>query len=68
MRELQEVLLCTDELEAIKLSDVDNLDQKKATKKMKVSQPTFGRILQKAHRKISIALTSGKAIRIERSP
>ena len=61
---LEEVELWPDELEAIKLHDVDNLDQIRAAKKMKVSQPTFGRILDKAYKKIGEAIIKGKAIKI----
>ena len=61
---LEEEELFHDELEALKLHDVDGLDQIEAAKKMKVSQPTFGRILDKAYKKIAIAIVKGKAIKI----
>jgi predicted DNA-binding protein (UPF0251 family) len=59
------VVLEHDEIEALKLHDVDGLDQIGAAKKMKISQPTFGRILDSAYKKIADALIKGKAIRIE---
>jgi predicted DNA-binding protein (UPF0251 family) len=62
---LEEVGLTFDELEAIRLSDLDGQDQIKAAKKMKVSQSTFQRILTAAHRKIAEALVEGKAIKVE---
>lgn len=65
MRFLEEIILEKDELEALKLHDVDNLDQIEACKKMKISQPTFGRILDSTYKKIAKALIQGKAIRIE---
>ncbi|MCK4588280.1 DUF134 domain-containing protein [Candidatus Woesebacteria bacterium] len=65
LRQLDEVVLEHDEIEALKLHDVDGLDQIGAAKKMKVSQPTFGRILDSAYKKIANALIKGKAIRIE---
>lgn len=65
LRHLDEVVLERDELEALKLHDVDNLDHIGAAKRMKVSQPTFGRILDSAYKKIAEAIISGKAIRIE---
>ena len=46
-------------------SDVDGLEQTKAAEKMKISQPTFARILDSAYKKIADALIKGKAIRIE---
>ena len=65
LRFLNEVLLLPEELEALKLHEVDKLEQKVAAKKMKVSQSTFQRILASAYRKASEALVKGKAIRIE---
>jgi predicted DNA-binding protein (UPF0251 family) len=66
MRVLEEVELLPDELEAIKLHDVDNLDQISAAKKMKISQPTFARILDKAYKKIAKAIIKGMAIKISK--
>ena len=63
---LEEEELFPDELEALKLHDVDGLDQIEAAKKMKVSQPTFGRILNAAYKKVANAVITGKAIRIEK--
>ena len=65
LRMLEEVVLRADELEALKLHDVDGLEQTKAAEKMKISQPTFARILDSAYKKIADALIKGKAIRIE---
>jgi len=61
---LEEVELFPDELEALKLHDVDGSDQIEAAKKMNVSQPTFGRILDKAYKKIAGAIIKGRAIKI----
>lgn len=65
LRDLEEIVLLPDELEAIKLYDDDGLEQKMAAEKMNVSQPTFARILQRAHQKIAQAIVKGKAIHIE---
>lgn len=65
MRELSEVILHFDELEAIRLADMEKMYQEDASDKMKVSRQTFGRILDSAHEKIAHALVHGKAIRIE---
>lgn len=67
LRELDEVVLDNDEVEALKLHDIDELEQIKAAAKMKVSQPTFGRILDSAYKKIAKAIIQGKAIRINNS-
>ena len=55
-----------DELEALKLHEIDGLEQIEASEKMKISQPTFARILDSAHKKVSQAIILGKAIRIEK--
>jgi len=61
---LEEEELFPDEIEALKLHDVDGLDQIKAAKEMKISQPTFARILNRAYKKIARAIIKGKAIKI----
>ncbi len=62
---LEEVILNVEELEAIRLKDLEDLEQEKAAKKMNVSRGTFQRILNSARQKIADALINGKAIRIE---
>jgi len=66
LRELEEIVLFPDELEALKLYEVDGLEQTKAAGKMKISQPTFARLLNSAHKKIAEAIIKGKAIKIEK--
>jgi len=63
--DLDEVLMGVDELEAIRLADVEGLCQADGAERMNVSRPTFGRILEAAHRKAADALIAGKALRIE---
>jgi predicted DNA-binding protein (UPF0251 family) len=58
-------VLLPDELEALRLHDVDGLEQVPASEKMGISQPTFARILDSAYKKLAQALIQGKAIRIE---
>jgi uncharacterized protein len=65
MFQLEEVSLSIDELEAIRLADYEGRYHEDAAAGMKVSRATFGRILNKAHRKISEAIVYGKALRIE---
>jgi predicted DNA-binding protein (UPF0251 family) len=60
-----EVFLSVEELEAIRLSDFEGLDQETAAKLMEVSRQTYGRILARAHHCISEALITGKALRVE---
>lgn len=64
--ELEEVLLLPDEVEALRLKDVERMEQQAAAQEMDISQPTFNRILQSARKKVSDAIINGKAIRIEK--
>lgn len=65
LRMLDEVVLNIEELEAIRLKDLDGLEQEECAEKMRISRPTFHRVLEASRRKIADALTQGKAIRIE---
>lgn len=62
---LEEITLSVDEFEAIRLADLENLYQEQAAAKMKISRPTFGRIIASAHEKVAEALVKGKALKIE---
>lgn len=62
---LQHINLTVDELEAIRLADLQGLYQELAAEKMNVSRQTFGRILESAHKKIADALVNGKALLIK---
>jgi len=65
MAELEEVIIPHDEVEAVRLKDLLGLPQEEAAKQMKVSQPTFHRLLLSAHSKIADAVINGRALRIE---
>jgi len=65
LRLLEEVRLSLEEAEAIRLKDLEGLEQEQGAEKMGVSRPTFQRVLAKARRKIADALLNGRAIRIE---
>jgi len=65
MTELEESSLDISEFEAIRLIDFKRIPQNEAAKKMKISQPTFSRILNIGREKIADAIVNGKAIRIE---
>lgn len=64
LRNLQEVSLTFDEIEALRLANIEKLSQEGAAKRMKVHQSTFHRTLTRAREKVSDALVNGKAIRI----
>ncbi len=65
LRLLEEVQLSMEELEALRLKDLEGLEQEQGAERMGVSRPTFQRILEKAHRCVAEALVLGKALRIE---
>lgn len=67
-RALQEITLALDEFEAIRLADLQGFYQEQAAERMKVSRPTFGRIINSARRKVAEALILGKALKIEGGP
>ena len=63
--ELEEVVLPVEGLEALRLSDLENLDQETAAGRMNVSRQTFGRVLADARKVTAEALVMGKMIRIQ---
>lgn len=64
LRDLEEIVLGMDELEAMRLADLEGLYQVDAAEKMGVSRQTIGNILNSAHAKLADALLNGKALRI----
>jgi predicted DNA-binding protein (UPF0251 family) len=65
MYALQEVYLAFDGYEALRLSDLEGLDQGAAAERMGVSRQTFGRILGAARRTVTRAIVEGMALRVE---
>ncbi len=65
VRDLDTVNLTFDELEAVRLTDLEDLYQADAAVKMNISRQTLGNIVKSAHKKIAEALIKGKAIKIE---
>ena len=65
LRELGQVRLTVEEAEAIRLKELEGLEQEAGAARMNISRPTFQRILASARQKIADALLNGKAVRIE---
>ncbi|MEN9979328.1 MAG: DUF134 domain-containing protein [candidate division WOR-3 bacterium] len=63
--QLEQVVLELDELEALRLADLEGHYQEQAAAMMGVSRPTFGRIVESARRKVAAALVGGKALVIK---
>ena len=67
MSELERVPIAVDELEALRLCDLEGLSQAEAGGRMGVSRGTVQRILASARRKTADALTGCKALVLEKT-
>lgn len=65
LRELEEIILPMEGFEALRLVELEELDQDQAARQMKVSRQTFGRILAAARKVLAEAVVKGLALRIE---
>jgi predicted DNA-binding protein (UPF0251 family) len=65
LNRLKDVNLSLDEFEAVRLADLEGLKQVEAAKKLRISRPTFSRIVSSARSKIADGLVNIKAIKIE---
>jgi uncharacterized protein len=65
MAEIEQIPLLREELEALRLCDLDDLTQAEAGVKMGVSRGTIQRILTIARKKVAKALSKGQAIVFE---
>jgi uncharacterized protein len=62
---LRRVSLLPEELEALRLMDLEDLTQEDAAQRMGVSRSTFQRIVSQARRQVALALSEGAALVIE---
>ncbi len=65
-KSMKNVEIEREEIEALRLKNIKNLDQEASAKKMGISQSTFQRILSSAYKKVSLALVEGKIIKINK--
>ncbi len=65
MSELEEIVLTVDELEALRLADLEGLYHDQCAEEMNISRQTFGRIIESARRKVAKALIENKALTVE---
>ena len=65
LAQLEDVVLNVEELEAMRLVDLEGMYQEDAAKEMGVSRQTIQRMITEARAKVIGALVSGKALRIE---
>ena len=61
---LEEVILKIEELEAMRLKEIEGLNQEECANKMQISRQTFQLIIDEARMKVAVALCEGKAINI----
>lgn len=62
---LNRVTLLHEELEALRLADLESLTQAEAAGRMGVSRSTFQRIVTQARHQVALALAEGHALEIE---
>jgi uncharacterized protein len=65
LESLRQIRLLPEELEALRLAHLLDLSQAEAADQMGVSRSTFQRILERAHRQVSLALVEGQALHLE---
>lgn len=61
---LEEIILEIDELESLRLADYLAFSHEQGASQMKISRATFGRIVERARKKVVDAMLNGKAIKI----
>ena len=62
--ELETISIMLEELEAMRLKDIQGLNQAECAELMSVSRQTFQNIIESARKKAALALTTGKGIHI----
>lgn len=62
--EVEEITLKVEELEAMRLKDIEGLTQEECAESMQISRQTFQNIIDSARKKVATALTQGHAIHI----
>jgi predicted DNA-binding protein (UPF0251 family) len=65
LKALEAVRLSIEEAEALRLKELEGLEQEQGAEKMNISRPTFQRMLASARQKVADAILNGKAVRIE---
>ena len=65
MSELEVVSLAMEEFEALRLVDLEGLQQEEAALMMGISRRAFWEDIKNARTKVALALTTGKAIEIK---
>jgi len=64
---LEKVTICDDELEAMRLCDVEGLTQEQAGEKMGISRGTVQRLLESGRKKLISSIIEKKAVLFQKS-
>jgi len=64
---LRQVVLLPEELEALRLADLEGLPQIEASERMEISRSTSPRIVTRARRQVALALVEGQALALQGS-
>ncbi len=64
-KDLEQITISPEEIEALRLVDLKDMNQKEAAKKMNISRKTFWKDLKNARKKVTEALVNSKAIKIK---
>ncbi|RCU48737.1 MULTISPECIES: DUF134 domain-containing protein [Corallincola] len=67
MAQLEQITLASDEYEALRLVDLEGMQQQQAAVQMEVSRQTLANILKSARFKVVDCLTQGKALMMQAS-
>lgn len=62
---VEEVMLSLEEVEALRLADLNSMEQDACAGSMEISRGTFQRIIKVARQKVADAVINGKVIRID---
>lgn len=68
MAQLESIALAPDELEAIRLVDLNGLNQLAAAQELGVSRQTLGNTIARARHKVAQALVKGMALELHSAP
>jgi predicted DNA-binding protein (UPF0251 family) len=68
LKELAQVVLERDELEALRLCDLESLSQQDAGERMGISRGTVQRLVSRGRQKIILALLDGRALVVPGEP
>jgi len=64
-KKVEGVIVTLDEFEALRLADLEGMHQVDAAKRLRISRPTFSRIIESARKKVADGLVNIKMIKIE---